>query len=748
MRNWFSNIYYSFPVQLLVLHLRSHLILIIIWLFLASFVTGQIGGHLGFSNLFLDPEYLGKVGFWSFFIIGMTYALFFMSWNLSAYLLTAHHFPFLATLARPFSKFCINNALIPLFFFLFYIAETTYFQLIFGRVDTSTAIVNNLGLISGTLLTLLFYALYFQFTNRDIHFYKKRSQHAPNLTRGLAPGRRNVDIDYIKQAPHTRKVKTYLNDFLKPKLVRSVAHYESSLLKQIFKQNHLNALIFQLLTMFILVFLGLFIDYPIFRIPAGASVLIMLSILIALIGAVTYWFSEWNVTVFILLLICINYFTSFDIFNRENHVVGIDYEMPPTDYSLDKLREVCFSDQIDKDIESTKQILENWKKRNEGPNGEKPKMTIICVSGGGLKAAIWAMKSVQMADSLSGGQVLKRNVLMTGASGGMLGIAYLRELYLRKLQGEDINIYERQYLDNISKDLLNSITFTWVTNDFFLPFAKFKEGDYTYFKDRGYMFEKQLNENTDYFMQKTLLDYKSPEAEGLIPMLYITPSIINDARRMIISPHGVSFMMLAPVGLKFHGSVEIDAVDFGWLLEGHHPENLSFISALRMNATFPYVLPNAHLPTTPKIEIMDAGFRDNYGILSATRFIQVYKDWILENTSGVVLLQISSSEKLEPILPDGNPGSIQKLLKPLGFTGLMFSIQEFEQDNNLGFVLDLLGEDMFEIIRFTYTPQDEDAPETPVSFHITALDKKRMLDAINSEGNQAAFRRVEEILGE
>jgi hypothetical protein len=748
MRKWLTNVYFSFPVQLAILHLKSHLILLAIWGFIVLFINGSIGGKLGFSNLFLDPEYMGKVGFLSFFIIGATYGLFFMSWNLATYLLTAHHFPFLASLQSPFSKFCINNFIFPAAFVLFYIAHVTYFQVTYGQLGTSDIILYNLGYIMGILSILVLYSLYFHFTNRDISYYKKRNQRAPHNMQGFTPGRRKIDLNYIKKTEKSTKVRIYLNEFMRPRIVRSVAHYESSLLKGIFKQNHFNALIFQLLTLFVLVMLGLLIDFPASRIPAAASVFIMLSIFIAFIGAITYWFGEWNITVYIIILFFINFLTSFDVFHRDNHVNGLNYNIAPAVYSVEALQEICQTENINQDIIATEKILENWKLRNDTGNGNKPKMTILCVSGGGLKAAIWTMRNMQLADSLTQGNFLKSNVLMTGASGGMLGAAYLRELYLRQLQGQPINIYDNQYLDNISKDLLNSIMFTFVTNDFFLPFAKYKSGNQTFYKDRGYIFEKQFNENTGYVLDKKLADYKKPEEEGLIPMIYITPSIINDARRLIISPQGVTFMMLAPVGIEFHGVVEMDAVDYGWLFNNHNAGNLNFTSALRMNATYPYVLPSAHLPTVPEIEVMDAGFRDNFGILSATRFLQVYKNWILKNTSGVVLVQITSKEKIEPILPDDNRGAIGRLMKPLGVTGLMFTVQKFEQDNNIGFMMDLLGPENFEVIRFIYEPLGEDTPEAPVSFHITGLDKQNVLDALRSKDNEAAMRRLREVLGE
>ena len=208
----------------------------------------------------------------------------------------------------------------------------------------------------------------------------------------------------------------------------------------------------------------------------------------------------------------------------------------------------------------------------------------------------------------------------------------------------------------------------------------FEFGAFSYRKDRGYILEKQFNENTGYVLDKSLADYRLAEQSATIPMLYITPSIINDGRRMIISPQGVSFMMMAPVGFKYPESVEIDAVDFGWLFQQQQADSLRMLSAVRMSATYPYILPTVHLPGTPSITVMDAGFRDNYGILSATRFIQVFQDWIKENTSGVTLVQISSSEIIEEIPTNETRGIISSLLNPLGIAGQIIELQEFEQD--------------------------------------------------------------------
>ncbi|MCB0613284.1 MAG: patatin-like phospholipase family protein [Phaeodactylibacter sp.] len=746
MKRWFHNIYYSFPVQLLIVHLRSNHLLIGTWILFAILLSGFLGRKYGFQYLFLDPEYLGQVNFWSFFFVGMAFGSFFMSWNLTIYLLTSHYFPFLASLSRPFTKFVINNMVLPLSFFLFYMVFVIHFQRYYEALGFGVILMNCLGFIIGGLTLVLSYSLYFQFTNRDISYYEKSGAKSPDLSKSFAPGRRHVDLEYIKLDTSRWKVATYLSESLTPRLVRSVAHYDSSLLMSIFKQNHLNALILQLLSMMVLLSLGYLIDYPPFRIPAGASLFILGSLLTAIIGAVTYWFNEWRVTVILLGLLVFNYITRSEAFNHQNRAYGMDYQAPPAAYTIEKIQGVCGSPVIEEDKATTIAILNRWRNKVAPGRSPLPKMVVLSVSGGGLKAASWAMQVVQAADSLMEGQLLHHTVLITGASGGMLGMAYLRELSLEKQNGKAVHLYSRRHIDNITKDLLNSVAFTIVSNDLFLPWATFETGGYTYHKDRGYIFEQQLNENTGYILDKTIGDYRQAEQAAIIPMLFITPSIVNDARRLIISPQGVSYMMAAPVGQSHPNTVEADAVDFGWMFKQQNADNLRFLTALRMNATYPYILPNVHLPSEPGVEIMDAGFIDNYGMISATRFIQVFQDWIKENTSGVVLLQVSSSEKLEQVTTSGGQGIVESLINPIGIAGKMLIRQEFEHDNTVGFVYDILGQDYFDVIRFMYRPSQSNKLEASISFHITEREKEDVLSAIQLEENQASLRQLMQLI--
>lgn len=743
MKKVFFNIYYSFPFQLLILHIRSNLLLLFIWILLVIFITGSMGKKFGIQYLFLDPEYMGEVNFWSFFLVGFCFGGFFMTWHLTTYLLSAHRFPFLASLDRPFTKFCLNNSLIPLSFLFLYLGLAIHFQLYFEYWSVGRILVNCLGFILGLVALVLSYAVYFQFTNRDISYYLKRKLHPPNLIKPIAPGRRNVDLDIVKLHKNRWRVDIYLNESFRPRLTRSVAHYNSSMLHRIFKQNHLNALLAQLGSLLALVILGSLMEYPFFIIPAGASVLILSSVIVAIMGAITYWFHSWSTTILIVSLLIINFFTSYEFLTHKNKAYGLDYTQKLADYNYERLASICETGIIEKDKAHTESILSNWKKKLQTP---KPKMIIFSVSGGGLKAALWSMQVMRKADEHLQGKLMKHTTLITGASGGLMGVSYLRELYLRKAQGESIDPYDDQYLNNMSKDLLNSITFALVSNDIFIPWMPFETGGHTYYKDRGYMMEKQLNINTHHVLDKSLGDYQMPEYQATTPMLFVTPSIVNDARRMIISPQGVSYMMIAPIGLEKHGVIEVDAVDFGWLFQNQNAQNMRFTSALRMNATYPYILPNVYLPSSPGIEVMDAGFRDNYGLDSATRFIQVFKKWIQENTSGVVIVQVSAFSKLQPIDPSDYQGLISSIFNPLGIAGQILSLQEYEHDNSIGFIYDLLGPEMFDIVRFVYHPTNEDKDKASISFHITPKETEDVLNAFYLPENQESLEALEKLL--
>ena len=109
-------IFYSFPVQLVLLHFKKFQVLLVFWVLLFSAVGGGFMKAFGVNAPYLAPEYLGKVNALSASIVGLSVGIFIMSWNITTFILFCRHFKFLATTTKPFLKYCINNSLIPLFF--------------------------------------------------------------------------------------------------------------------------------------------------------------------------------------------------------------------------------------------------------------------------------------------------------------------------------------------------------------------------------------------------------------------------------------------------------------------------------------------------------------------------------------------------------------------------------------------------------------------------------------------------------
>ena len=117
-----SRIFYSFPVQLVIMHLKKNQIMMMYWLVLFGFITESFAKRFGIPFLFLDPEYMGRVGLGSAFIMGVCLGAFIMAFNITSFMLNSFRYPFLATLSKTFIKYAHNNFVIPLLFVLVYLS--------------------------------------------------------------------------------------------------------------------------------------------------------------------------------------------------------------------------------------------------------------------------------------------------------------------------------------------------------------------------------------------------------------------------------------------------------------------------------------------------------------------------------------------------------------------------------------------------------------------------------------------------
>ena len=287
-------------------------------------------------------------------------------------------------------------------------------------------------------------------------------------------------------------------------------------------------------------------------------------------------------------------------------------------------------------------ILNHWK---QNQHEDKPLMIIFNFSGGGVRSASFSMNVLQALDSLAGGRIMNKTMLMSGASGGMLSCCLFSGISQIKIKRSAHRPENKQYFDNISKDLFNPVFSSLVTRDLISPSQKFSYSRYRYVKDRGYAFEEKLNLNTKDVLDKPIGFYEKDEKSARIPLMILNSTVTRDFKKMMICTQPISFMMQPSYKDSTTKITGPDAIDFAALFKNKDPMDLRMLTALRMNATYPYVLPAVWLPSKPIIDVMDAGLRDNSGAETSYRFLNVFKDWIKENTSGILLIQVRSRKK-------------------------------------------------------------------------------------------------------
>ena len=661
MKKVVNTLIYSFPFQLILNHFKKNQLLLLCWVLLFSVINGGFAKGLGIPYLFLSPEYLNEVSFHSYFIVGLTLGGLIVAFNIASYILDGYRFHFIGVITKPFSKFSLNNAIIPLAFLINYIIQIINYQMVYEFMEFWKAFSLALSLPLGVFVSIFILQLYFWFTNKD--FREVLAERVEKRIKKLKIGR-IAAVKYHKDLKNKQaEVDGYFDLKLRwIKVSKKSNRKVFSVITGIFDQNHLNTVIAEIFIFVIILILGAFRDYPYFKIPAAASAILFLSIILMASGAITFWFRSWAITGTIAIFFLINYLTTIDFFSKTHYAHGLNYQTESVNYNQEAIDKLTNPIAIADDRATTLKILKNWRSQFN----DKPKMILLTASGGGQRAAYWTMNALQNADSVTNGNLFKHTVSISGASGGLIGAAYFRELKYLQKKDQTLNIHDPKYLANIGKEALNPIIFSLLTNDIFIRYQSFDYGGYSYPKDRGYAFEQKLNKNLEGMLDKRLIDYKKAELKAEIPMLFLAPTSVNDGRKLYITPNSSSYMSSKNIqDDSLNALMDNRSIDFLRMFKNQNAENLSFLTALRMSASFPYITPNVNLPSEPSLEIMDAGLADNFGVSDAVLFLYNFKDWIAENTSGVVILTIRDSKKAAIIEKKQNLSILEKLSTPI-----------------------------------------------------------------------------------
>jgi hypothetical protein len=307
---------------------------------------------------------------------------------------------------------------------------------------------------------------------------------------------------------------------------------------------------------------------------------------------------------------------------------------------------------------------------DEVPDQPRPKLVVMCTSGGAARAAFWTATVLERVEAKIPG-FGSRVRIITGASGGMLGascyVLHRRDRVLNRADfavepGDDprrrVIAPMASWADAVPTDGMTPLAKYIALSEIWQALTPFSLSD-----DRGVVLERAW-ENPSYpwaNLRRPLRNLRPLERMGRIPSLIFSPMIVEDGRLLLISnlDLGADEEGHVPLLIKAKGGMvgdtteegkvpgdqindySLSAVEFFRLFP--EAQGLNISTAVRMSATFPYVSPAVNLPTEPPRRVVDAGYYDNYGIQVATSWIYQNRHWLAENTSGVLLLQIRAS---------------------------------------------------------------------------------------------------------
>jgi hypothetical protein len=219
-------------------------------------------------------------------------------------------------------------------------------------------------------------------------------------------------------------------------------------------------------------------------------------------------------------------------------------------------------------------------------------------------------------------------------------------------------------------------------------------------------------------MDKTLGDYTLAEKNSEIPMMIFSPTIINDGRRLVIGTQPMSFLNGTDLGGKIVGP---ENVEFIKIFEKNNPFKVKFTSVLRMNSTFPYILPAVSLPTLPEL----TQWMQEFAIIMAQKrpfvYILALEDWIAENTSGIIMLEIRDINKDYDVSDKSDYSLFDRVVKPVSnFYGNYLHAQEYNADELLEAVK--RGKSTVDVI--TFVLRENPNERISLSWHLTQREKK------------------------
>ncbi len=238
----------------------------------------------------------------------------------------------------------------------------------------------------------------------------------------------------------------------------------------------------------------------------------------------------------------------------------------------------------------------------DNQTGNKENYFFVGSYGGGLKANLWNLLLFNELDKKTNDGFINNTMVMSGVSGGAVGIANYASL-VREIEGREAR--ERAIFNIGTSNVLSNELVYLMGKDLFREYLPFKyQGTDRSFKSmQSHAYHTGLK---DRYNKVTYSDYwreMYKKAKGKFPLL-----IMNTTST--IGRQGVAATVIFD-DLTFPAADNITRFEFG---KKTSPMSLSYFGAVSTTNRFPLFSPTAVIPT--KGAYLDGGYFENSGMLS------------------------------------------------------------------------------------------------------------------------------------
>ena len=372
---------------------------------------------------------------------------------------------------------------------------------------------------------------------------------------------------------------------------------------------------------------------------------------------------------------------------------------------------------------------------------DRPILVLLATSGGAYRAGFWTSLLMDrlIADSAAGGRwpgLADDLRLVTGASGGMVAGGYFVAMAAEGALDEGVT--DRMSFDTwtrmaapdgddrqhpIARDSLSPVVHRLASRDLLQLVTPWRPQH-----DRGRTLDAQWAT-----LGRSFASLRDAEAEGRAPSIILSPMLVETGALALFS--NLDLTALRRRGLPPNarpGDENKSSVEIFRAFPGSHAA-MDIATAVRLNATFPYISPAISLPTRPDRRPVDAGYYDNYGIDLLTAYLEQEEihDWIMKHCAGVAVIQVRAFPSEAPTPTAGGfQRAYQFLTSPVeGVFSARKASQMFRNDQQLALTrsryAQAAGRDFLRVFTF------EANSDVSMSWYLRC-DEMRALDGLLS----------------